>query len=90
MSHASCSKCNITLTQKFGKEKLLILKTKRTTAFTEEIFLIDTSLIETSPNFLSLGKQESYVNKQKSTYFCVFKPSFVVNSLIVKPERVAQ
>ena len=50
MSRASCSKCNMTMIQQPGKEKLLISKTKSHRI--QKIFLISTFLDRKKPSFL--------------------------------------
>ena len=78
----------VTLVQQPDKEKLLILKAKAHSIHTTNISYRHIFFKENSPTFSFLDKREPQVNKYKITGFCIFKSSFVVNPLIVKPEKV--
>ena len=59
MSHATSSKCNMTLIKQPGEEELLIFVKKPHSFHTANAHFF----MENSPNYLFLGKQEPQFNK---------------------------
>ena len=88
MSYASCSKSNINHTDTTTRQrKTTNFKNKSPQLPHSKYFLQE--YFFTAPNFNYQAKKRLKLISKKSTCFCAFKSFFVVNSFIVKSERVA-
>ena len=86
MSHARCSRCYRTMfIQQQGEKKLLILNPKAHSFNTTNISYISTYSDKIPEIFGFLENQSLTLSRSN----CVGVLTFVVDSLIVKPERVA-